>query len=313
MKGKGYKYDPETEDLLSMFGITYGLTAPTKSTTPNTGNISVKDNSGIVNPTNDSVVTKPGENTNVNIFTTPDGKQWKLDENGQLVPVIVKEEGSIPAEQPEENFEELVVRIPTFFNPDRTAKISGVRIGGFRVGDGVGNIFDENGNLITDNSIGPEALFTPTDETNPHYIMYKLPNGEYMLLSQNGIGHRITPEFADQLSNGKVAYKDITKNLQPLVYKANTKKEEGGKIDFKKVDSLVAKNSNKIAKGENGLDLKDLPDVGGGYNYNIPSALKFVSPLISTGRFIETSIAQRKDRDLAKKMLNEGRFNDLAV
>ena len=143
--------------------------------------------------------------------------------------------------------------------------------------------------------------------------MYKLPNGEYMLLSQNGIGHRITPEFADQLSNGKVAYKDITKNLQPLVYKANTKKEEGGKTDFKKVDSLVAKNSNKIAKGENGLDLKDLPDVGGGYNYNIPSALKFVSPLISTGRFIETSIAQRKDRDLAKKMLNEGRFNDLAV
>ena len=60
-------------------------------------------------------------------------------------------------------------------------------------------------------------------------------------------------------------------------------------------------------------ELTDLGEVGGGYNYNISPALKYLSPAISAGRFIETSIAQRRDRDLAKKMLNEGRFNDLAV
>ena len=83
--------------------------------------------------------------------------------------------------------------------------------------------------------------------------MYKLLDGDYMLLGQNGIGHRITPEFAKQLSNGEVAYKDITKNLHPLVYKTISKKEDGGKIDFNKVNAFA--RGGKVVKAAGGMNL----------------------------------------------------------
>ena len=75
-----------------------------------------------------------------------------------------------------------------------------------------------------------------------------------------------------------------------------------------------AGNLNQVAtKSGNTEKVTTQPSDLGNYNFNIPSTYKYLSPAISAGRFLTTSLFQKKYYDAAKDMLNAGRFNEMAV
>lgn len=121
----------------------------------------------------------------------------------------------------------------------------------------------------------------------------------------------------DQIAELLAQYQGNNTQLDPYANVINSgvgRSEMGQEIQRiaeEEAKKAQAVNTTQVSKQNDVSGLKDLSI--GTFNYDIPSKLKYFSPAISAGRYLQTAIAQKKDLDYATKALNAGRFNELAT
>ena len=127
-----------------------------------------------------------------------------------------------------------------------------------------------------------------------------IPKGPY--------GFKLKPWDVYNTTNWQVP--DFISTMYPEQSQVETAKA----IAEQQTGNSGAGDLNQVAtKSGNTENVTTQPSNLGNYNFNIPSTYKYLSPAISAGRFLTTSLFQKKYYDAAKDMLNAGRFNEMAV